>query len=142
MYKSILLAATLLASSTALANDNKIAAGIGFQYGGALGVKYSFDTSDQSRFFISAGLVGGAVGYEYAFSEKNALTFSVGSEAIASEKGFAMLEYGHYFQGRSNSGWKVGGGIGIVREDQGSWFADYGKTDTSGIIAFNLGYQF
>jgi len=142
MLKKALILSTLLVSGLANADENKVAAGIGFQYGGAVGVKYAMNTGESSRVFASIGLVGAAVGYEYALSAQNAISFAVGSEQIASEKGFVMLEYNHYFQGRSNAGWRLGGGIGIVRQDKGSWWGDYGKTDTTGTLSFNLGYQF
>jgi hypothetical protein len=142
MLKKALLLSTLLVSGLANADENKVSAGIGFQYGGAVGMKYAMNTGESSRVFASIGLVGAAIGYEYALSEQNAISFAVGSEQIASEKGFVMLEYNHYFQGRSNAGWRLGGGIGIVRQDEGSWWGDYGKTDTTGVLSFNLGYQF
>ena len=142
MIKKVLLGTTLLLSSFANADENKVAAGTGFQYGGAVGVKYAMNTGESSRVFASIGLVGAAVGYEYAFSEQNAISFAVGSEQLASEKGFVMLEYNHYFQGKSNAGWRLGGGIGIIRQDQGGWWADYGETDTTGTLSINLGYQF
>lgn len=93
MIKKVLLGTTLLLSSFANADENKVAAGIGFQYGGAVGVKYAMNTGESSRVFASIGLVGAAVGYEYAFSEQNAISIAVGSEQLASEKGFVMLEY-------------------------------------------------
>lgn len=142
MIKRTLLLCSLLFTGLSQANDNKVSAGLGFQYGGAVGVKYAINAGESSRVFASIGLVGAAVGYEYALSEKNAISFAVGSEQIASEKGFVMLEYNHYFRGRDNAGWRLGGGIGVVREDQGSWFADVGETDTTGTLSFNVGYQF
>ena len=142
MFKKALLVTTLLLPSFANADENKVSAGVGFQYGGALGVKYAVNTGDNSRLFAAIGLIGGAVGYEYALSEKNAISFALGSEVIISEKGFVMLEYNHYFQGRDNTGWRVGGGIGITREDQGGAYGAYGETDTKGNISVNIGYQF
>lgn len=128
--------------SFANADENKVSTGVGFQYGGALGVKYAVNTGDNSRLFAAIGLIDGAVGYEYALSEKNAISFALGSEVIVSEKGFVMLEYNHYFQGRDNTGWRVGGGIGITRKDQGGAYGAYGETDTKGSIGVNIGYQF
>ena len=142
MFKNMLLVSTLFLSSFANADENKISAGAGFQYGGAVGVQYAINAGESSRVFASIGLVGAAVGYEYAFSEQNAISFAVGSEQLYSEKGFVMLEYNHYFQGRKNAGWRFGVGIGITRQDQGSWWADYGKTDTKATPSINLGYQF
>lgn len=142
MFKSIVAASALLLSATSFANESNFSAGTGFQFGGVIGVKYAIDVSENSRVFASAGLIGGAIGYEYAFSENNAVSLSLGSEVIVSEKGFIMLDYNHYFDGRNNSGWHIGGGIGITREDLDGLYGSYGETDTKGNISFVLGYQF
>ena len=141
MFQRLVVASLLLLSFAVSASDNKVSAGFGFQYGGVLGVKYAID-SDNSRYFASIGALGGSVGYEYALSDTNAITLALGSEVLVSEKGFIMLEFNHYFQGRDNDGWRFGAGAGVVREDQGGFYANLGKTDTTGTISVNLGYQF
>ncbi|GIU50343.1 hypothetical protein TUM4438_35960 [Shewanella sairae] len=122
--------------------DTSFSLGIGYQYGGVLGVRYNYQKLNHV-FFGSLGLVGGALGYQYAFSEqKHLFGFSVGSEVLTSEDGFAVLTYEYYPKGFTDGGWQFGVSGGVRREDDGGSFGNVGKTATEPTGMISLGYKF
>ncbi|WP_085299594.1 hypothetical protein [Cognaticolwellia mytili] len=61
---------------------------------------------------------------------------------IQSEDGFIFATYDYHFNGFSNPGLVIGTGIGITREDEGGFFSNAGKTETSTSLTLNIGYKF
>ena len=122
--------------------DTSFSLGVGQQYGGVLGVRYNYQNQNHV-FSASLGLVGGALGYQYAFSEqKHLVGFSVGSEVLTSEDGFAVLTYEYYPKGFTDGGWQFGVSGGVRREDEGGSFGNVGKTVTEPTGMISLGYKF
>ncbi len=143
IMKKIFLLALLLTSSFSSFAETKHALGAGYQYGGALGYKFSA-VNDANIFFISAGLIGGATGYQRIIdeAEKHTIGMTLGSEALTSEKGFALMTYNYFPSGASNSGWTLGISAGVRREDKGGSYAALSETDTFFAGGIHFGYQF
>ncbi len=146
--KTIVITILILwCSNTIYANESRfnssISVGAGYQYGGVLGVRYNI-VNDKHLYFGSLGLVGGALGYEYFLDQNNkhAIGLSVGSEVLTSEDGFAMIVYEFYPSGFDASGWQLGISSGLRREDESSFFARRGDTETKFALMFSAGYKF
>lgn len=121
----------------------EFSAGLGYPYGGFIGVQYS--VQQQRHLYTAAlGLVGGAVGYHYLLDQqqRHSLGILAGSESISSEKGFVALQYSYYPQGAGQSGWQLGFNAGQRREDTGSFYRDYGKFNNHTLLGVHLGYRF
>lgn len=133
----------LLSSFFSVAGDYQTSVGFGHQYGGVLGGKLAYQTQS-TQFYGSLGLVGFALGAQTTFTEnaKHAFGLSVGKEGLTSEDGFAFITYDYFFNGFNHSGLVLGTGIGVMREDEGSWFFDHGETESESAITLSIGYQF
>ncbi|MFC1519184.1 MULTISPECIES: hypothetical protein [unclassified Shewanella] len=137
----------LLTSSTVQAEDvaspSSFTVGAGYQYGGVLGARYHFQ-HDSHVFSAALGLVGGALGYQYFVDESQSHSFglSLGSEALTSEDGFAVINYEYYPSGFAQSGWQFGVSAGLRREDEGGSFGDHGDTKTDPAAMISVGYKF
>ncbi|MCL1080307.1 hypothetical protein D5R81_08300 [Parashewanella spongiae] len=142
MKKTILMSLLLVSSFPSLA-ETKNTIGIGYQYGGVFGYKFS-SINNNNIYFISAGLVGGAAGYQLLLDgeKKHSIGIALGSEVLTSEKGFGLATYNYYSQGVNKSGFVFGLGIGVRREDEGGVFGSYGKVESKFTADVNLGYQF
>ncbi|CAH9054834.1 hypothetical protein PSECIP111854_01455 [Pseudoalteromonas sp. CIP111854] len=145
MLNSSLKAAALIFLSVASVNPAlaQVDIGAGYQYGGALGAKYSL-VQGEHTVYASLGLIGAAMGYQFVFSNNNkhAIGIAVGSEVITSEKGFAAFTYNYYSQGVSASGWVLGGSVGARREDKASMFASLDEVHTKTLVGIHVGYRF
>lgn len=117
--------------------------GFGHQYGGVLGAKLSYQT-ESSQYYASLGLVGAAVGFQTTFSQnsKHGYGLVIGREEFQSEDGFLFATYDYHLNGFTHNGLVIGAGLGVTREDTGSFFADTGKTETSTSVTLSIGYKF
>lgn len=125
------------------ASEFETAAGLGHEFGGVLGAQFAYKT-ESSKYYASLGLIGAAAGFQTTFSDnsKHAFGFVFGVEEIQSEDGFLFATYDYHFDGFSENGFVIGTGIGVTREDEGGFFADRGKTNTSTSVTLNIGYKF
>ncbi len=129
-----------LLSVSSAASELEVSTGVGYQYGGFLGVQIASKT-EFTKVFISAGWVGASAGFETTFEKnsKHSYGIVVGSEMITSEDGFAFATYNYHFNGFSNSGLVIGTGIGVRVHETA-----YGRNDNETSLgwAFNVGYKF
>lgn len=149
MIKKFVMALSLLAVSCSQNLYADVSVGAGYQYGGALGVKYS-QVHDKHIVYASAGLIGAALGYQYVISSdrRHTVGFAVGGEVLTSEKGFLALTYNYFSENIDQSGWTFGGSIGVRRTD----VRVYDKTkldifgteevESKGLVGIHLGYRF
>ncbi len=117
--------------------------GIGYPYGGVLGVQYS--AQQQQHIWTGAvGLIGAAVGYQYLLdaASQHSAGVVLGSETVSSEKGFVALQYNYYAAGAANPGWLFGVNLGTRREDAGSFYASRGESNNKSLVGLHVGYRF
>jgi hypothetical protein len=145
LITSVFLFVICIAGAPAQEN---ITVGIGYQYGGIVGVKYNFK-GEQDNFYASVGLLGGALGYQRFtdMSQQHAFGAMVGAEVLASESGFLALTYNYYPNGFSKSGWAFGASLGVRRTDEdvlnvGEIFGLDVEVKTTTLIGLNVGYTF
>ena len=136
------LALSLVCLSSS-AGEYETAVGLGHQYGGVLGAQFSYKT-DSSKYYGSVGLIGLSAGFQTTFSENSNHTygFVIGREELQSEDGFLFATYDYHFNGFSKNGLVIGTGLGVTREDAGSFYSDAGRTETSTSVTLNMGYKF
>jgi len=142
MNKKFLLLSVIAFSHTTYA-ETQVSAGLGYQHGGLLGAQLSYIKND-NKYLAAMGLVGGSIGYQRILDSerKHSLGFTLGSEAITSEDGFAVISYNYYFSDIDSNGWILGVSGGIRQEDEGSFFANKGTTKSKGALSIELSYQF
>lgn len=143
MFKTIKIITAGIALLGASFSYADISVGTGYQYGGALGVKYANVSGDHVT-YASLGLVGGAVGYQYVISadSKHAVGVALGSEVLTSEDGFAALTYNYYSNGVAHPGWTMGASAGVRREDDAGLFGKRDEVRSKGLFGLHLGYRF
>ena len=135
--------AVLLLGSFSFQAVAEFSAGLGYPYGGVIGVQYS--VQQQRHMYTAAlGLVGGAVGYHYLLDQqqRHSLGILAGSETISSEKGFVALQYSYYPQGAGHNGWRLGFNAGQRRADSSGFYGNHGQTNSHTLLGFHLGYRF
>lgn len=132
-----------LVSFFSSASEYETSVGLGHQYGGVLGAQFAYKT-ESTKYYGSLGLIGFAAGFQTTFREnsKHAYGLVIGKEEFQSEDGFLFVTYDYHFDGFSGDGFVIGTGVGITREDEGGWWADKGKTETSTSVTLNIGYKF
>ena len=140
--KKFVLALSLF-SLFSTAGEYEAAVGVGHQYGGVLGAQIAYKTAS-TKYYGSLGLIGISAGFQTTFSEnsKHAYGLVIGREAFQSEDGFLFATYDYHLKGFTKNGLVIGTGLGVTREDSGSFFSHAGKTETSTSITFNIGYKF
>lgn len=124
-------------------------AGVGFEYGGLIGAKYSIRDQD-NHYFGSLGLLGAAIGYQKIMDtdEKHLFGIVAGAEEFASEDGFIGLNYNYHANGFNSEGWTVGFVAGVRRTDGdpleigGIFGADEPETETKALVGVSFGYSF
>jgi hypothetical protein len=123
-------------------------AGIGFEYGGLIGAKYSIRDQD-NHYFGSLGLLGAAIGYQKIMdtNEKHLFGIVAGAEEFTSEEGFIGLNYNYHANGFHSEGWTVGFVAGIRRTDGdplevGGLFGGETETETKALVGVSFGYSF
>ncbi len=143
MKMSLALLPALLLCAFSPSADAGFAVGIGYPYGGVLGVQYS--TQQQQHIWTGAvGLVGAAVGYQYVLdaASEHSAGIVLGSETLSSEKGFVALQYNYYTAGAANPGWVFGVNLGTRREDAGRFYASRGESNHKTLVGLDVGYRF
>jgi len=132
-----------LVSLFSSAGEYETAVGLGEQYGGVLGAQFSYKT-ESNKYYGSLGLGAISAGFQTTFSQnsKHAYGLVIGWEVLRSEDGFLFATYDYHFNGFSETGFVLGTGIGVTREDEGGLFSDRGKTETSPSVTLNIGYKF
>ena len=132
-----------LVSLFSSAGEYETAIGLGHQYGGVLGAQFAYKT-ESTKYYGSLGLVGIAAGFKTTFSDKSKHSYGlvIGREELQSEDGFAFVTYDYHLNGFNQNGWVIGTGLGVTREDEGSFFFDTGETETSTSITLSIGYKF
>ena len=124
-------------------------AGIGYEYGGVIGAKYSIRDQD-NHYFASLGLIGAAVGYQRIMDtdEKHLFGVVAGAEEFSSEEGFIGLNYNYHPSGFNSKGWTVGVVAGMRRTDgdpleiSGIFFGDEAEVETKALLGLSFGYSF
>jgi hypothetical protein len=140
--KKIILALSLF-SLFSSAGEYEKSIGLGHQYGGVLGAQLAYKTLS-TKYYTSLGLLGLSAGFQTTFSEnsKHAYGFVIGREQLQSEDGFLFATYDYHFSGFTKNGFIIGTGFGVTREDEGGFYSDRGKTETSTSVTLNIGYKF
>lgn len=138
----LLLIAGLLPAFSASA-ESHWSVGHGYGSGGLIGVQYQW-LQDDIKWTAALGVVGVAIGVQHSLDDarKHSVGLATGIEDLTAEDGFLVATYQYYPSGFANSGVRLGFSIGALREDGGAFYASRDKTQTKGIIAFELGYQF
>ena len=138
----ILLIAGLLPAFAANA-ESQWSVGHGYGSGGLVGAQYQW-LQDDVKWTAALGVVGVSVGVQHSLDDgrKHSVGVATGVEDLTAEDGFLVATYQYYPSGFANSGVRLGFSIGALREDKGAFYSGSGKTQTKGIIAFELGYQF
>lgn len=120
-------------------------AGIGlYEFGGHLGVKYTYDFDEQNSGTIAVGTIGYALGYERKMNENIIAGLTVGAQVAAAEDGYAVVKVNYYFDGVDHSSWFVGASVG-AKEDDGDCFVFCPRKDSNSIeptFGLHLGYAF
>jgi hypothetical protein len=117
--------------------------GIGYPYGGVVGVQYTVQ-QQQHLWSGAVGLVGTAVSYQYVLdtAQQHSAGIVLGTETITSEKGFAAFQYNYYSAGAANAGWVLGLNLGQRREDAGSFYASSSESNNKTLLGLHVGYRF
>ena len=138
-----LLLSTLLLSAFAAKAESNWSIGHGYGSGGVVGVQYQW-LQDDIKWTAALGVVGVAIGVQHSLgdSRKHSIGLAAGVEDFTAEDGFLVATYQYYPSGFTKAGWRLGLSAGARREDEASFFANYGERQTKGVIAFELGYQF
>ena len=130
MYKVIilLLALSLPSFASDLDDNFEFSAGIGEQYGGVLGGKFSYKT-EYAKYFGSLGLIGFGAGFETIFNQDSKHSFGLvaGQEVLRSEDGFVFATYSYHVNGFHQQGMVFSFGVGITRQDEIGLLGDYGR---------------
>ncbi|GAB2909001.1 hypothetical protein [Rheinheimera gaetbuli] len=138
-----LLLSTLLLSAFAAKAESNWSIGHGYGSGGLIGAQYQW-LQDDIKWTAALGVVGVAIGVQHSLDDgrKHSVGLATGIEDLTAEDGFLVATYQYYPSGFANSGVRLGFSIGALREDKGAFYSSNGKTQTKGVIAFELGYQF
>jgi hypothetical protein len=133
----------MLLSTFAANAESHWSIGHGYSSGGVIGAQYQW-LQDDIKWTAALGVVGVAIGVQHSLDDgrKHSVGLATGIEELTAEDGFLVATYQYYPSGFANSGVRLGFSIGALREDKGGFFSSSGKTQTKGIIAFELGYQF
>ena len=127
-----------------MATEFQSSVGMGHQYGGIIGAQLAYK-NDQSKYFASLGVVGAALGFQSSFEPDSHYSYGVvlGREALQSEDGFVFITGNYHFNGFNQSGWTVGLGFGVTREDDSGFFGNSpGTTSSNTSLTLNIGYEF
>ena len=132
-----------LVSLLSSAGEYETVVGLGHQYGGILGAQLAYKT-ESTKYYGSWGVVGVSAGFQTTFSQNPKHTYGLvfGREELHSEDGFLFLTYDYHFNGFSQNGFVIGTGLGVTREDTGSFFSHTGKRETTTSVTLNFGYKF
>jgi hypothetical protein len=141
--KKLVVILTLVCSSVS-ASEFQTSVGIGHQYGGLIGAQFGYKTDD-TKLFGSVGFFGAALGYQTLFQDSNNLSYGLvlGAEALKSEDGFLFMTSNYHFNGFDQSGWVIGAGVGVSRQDQGGFYSDTPNTvESDATLTLSIGYDF
>jgi len=128
MYKRMMFAVLIL--SRGAHAESTISAGVGAQYGGLLGVQYSY-VVDNSQFRGAVGLFGATIGYDYLIDQLS-LGFTYGSMFDARDA--KLLSANYYFGGKYQEGWRLGLDVGRA--------AEYNDETDASLASISIGYVF
>ncbi|MAT39868.1 MAG: hypothetical protein CL946_09725 [Ectothiorhodospiraceae bacterium] len=145
MSKIIMIFMLLLAPISSQGGNFGFSLGAGLQYSGVLGTQFSFRQKN-IKYHLSVGVPGYSLGLEKSFSRYN--NHSVGLVAgemfmlFAKENAkYSFATYNYHFSGFSNSGWVIGGGLGLYKEGAASW-GDDDDPKAKTTYTVDVGYKF
>ena len=127
IYKKIIF--TILFLSSGAQAENVISAGLGAQYGGAMGIQYGY-LVESHQLRGATGLFGVTVGYDYLINDLS-LGLTYGNMFGSRDSSFLSVNY--YFSDKYQYGWRLGLDVGIRAE-----YNDKRNSDAF----FTLGYSF
>ncbi|KZN65226.1 hypothetical protein N473_01240 [Pseudoalteromonas luteoviolacea CPMOR-1] len=147
MRKKILPVAMMLSSFSAFSAEFELAAGIGSQYAGVLGVQAAVKVDD-IRYFAALGIPGVAAGAQFQLPDEPhhsvGINFGRFHTIFNHKTDILGLTYTYHFNGFHDSGWEIGTGIGYIRRDEYSLLfskVTYEEEREVGLL-WNLGYRF
>ena len=147
--KTVLFITLILVSINVTHAKDGFSFGLGYEYGGVIGAKYSIRDED-NHYFASLGLIGAAAGYQKIMDadEKHLFGIVVGAEEFTSEDGFIGLNYNYHANGFNSEGWTVGLVAGMRRTDgdpldiSGIFGTDERETESKALVGVSFGYHF
>ena len=132
----ILLLCILISLSTATkAEEFTFSAGLGYQFGGGLGVQSAY-VNDDTRYRVSLSLLGATAGYDYALNEHVSFGLQLGWIVGAEGAGINI----NYFPNRTfDDGFVVGLDFLYTTDPEFPFVKDNEPNST---VLLSIGYQF
>ena len=127
--------------------DFEFSLGAGFQYSGILGSQFALK-QDDSKYFVSVGAIGYSVGMQTLVSENDhhSAGFSVGKlgAIFGGDHQYGFLTYNYHPDGFSHSGWVLGTGVGVMKEESHTvlFTKELVNPSAKAAITLDIGYKF
>ncbi len=132
----ILLLCILISLSTATkAEEFTFSAGLGYQFGGVLGIQSAYVKND-ARYRLSLGLLGATAGYDYALNEH--VSFGLQLGWIVGAEG-AGININYFPNSTFDDGFVVGLDFLYTTDPEFPFVKD---NEPNSAVLFSIGYQF